>query len=114
MPKLILKSDRELFRKHGRQEEKGPQAIVVARYFHPTSNYTFYATEYEEETEKFFGYISLHEDEWGYVAKSDLETRAGRFHLTCERDSSFKPKPLLAALRDDRKEYRLRVISDAA
>lgn len=103
--KILLSQDLQLFRKLGRQEEKGPQAIVVARYFHPTSSYTFYATEFENNT--FFGYVSHMEDEWGYVAKSDLETNAGMFSLPCERDLSFKPKPLLEALKEDRKEYPL-------
>lgn len=102
---MLRKEDLNLFKKLGRQEEKGPQATVVARFFHPNSAYTFYATEYDEKDQTFFGYGGHFQDEWGYTSLQDLQTPAGRFNLPCERDKWFTPKALTEALKEDRKVY---------
>ena len=56
--------------------------IVVAKYFHPFSNGTWFATEYHPEDKTFFGFVmgisSPDCDEWGYF--SLLEFQETKIH----------------------------------
>ena len=67
--------------------------IAVVKFFHPMSNYTFYATEYDPEQRLFFGLAVLLETELGYASLEELEDVrvAG---LGIERDLYWTPKPL--------------------
>lgn len=90
--KLLTKEIIELFRKTGSQETvKDP--LIIAKFFTPDSNWTWFATEYNEEEGMFFGLVHGLENEWGYFSLAELEmTRAGRFHLPIERDLHFTGK----------------------
>lgn len=69
--------------------------LVICKFFNPTGAGTWYATEFDEETEIFFGYVSIFwdwNDEWGSFSLSELETFQGRFWLGIERDVYFEPK----------------------
>jgi hypothetical protein len=85
------------FAKIGCQEGKGYDALVVAKYFHPLSSWTLYATEYDQETRTFFGYVTGLEDEWGYFSLDELESTKV-FGLGIERDMYFKEMPLREVL----------------
>ena len=66
--------------------------IVICKFFNPTGAGTWFATEYNEEEQIFFGYVSIfgdHCDEWGYFSLSELESFVGRFGLGIERDLYF-------------------------
>ena len=86
--KLLTKAILKRFKKVGSQEnEKDP--IVIAKFFNPTGIGTWYATEYNPETNIIFCYASLFgndNDEWGYTSLTELEGFKGKFGLGIERD----------------------------
>jgi hypothetical protein len=67
--------------------------LVVAKFFTPWTNWTWYAIEFDGK-DTFFGYVVGHEPEMGYFCLSELESVKGPLGLRIERDESFKPKPL--------------------
>lgn len=78
-------------------QEKIPTAdkIIIAKFFNPTGIGTWYATEYDPESQEFFGYASLfgdHNDEWGYFSLAELSEYRGKFGLGIERDLYFGEK----------------------
>lgn len=78
------------------QEGKGDTAEVVAKFFCPWSQATWYATEFDGQDE-FFGFVTLGDPdcaELGSFSLSELESIKGRFGLTIERDINWKPRPL--------------------
>ena len=89
--KLLTKELLMRFEKVGRQEDdKDP--IVIAKFFNPTGAGTWLATEYDPNSKKFFGFVSIfgdHNDEWGYFSLDELESYIGRFGLGIERDLHF-------------------------
>lgn len=68
--------------------------IVQVKFFTPWSNWTWYAIEYDTDTEMFYGLVDGFEKELGYFSKAELESITGSFGLKIERDSYFTPKPL--------------------
>ena len=71
-------------------EEKDPKdVLVIAKFFCPWSNWTWYATEYDQETGRFFGYVRGDFDELGYFSLEELESIRGPFSLGIERDLYF-------------------------
>ncbi len=76
------------------QDGKGYDAIAYVKFFTPWSNWTWYATEFDPETGRFFGLVQGHEEELGYFMLSEFETIKGPFGLGIERDMHFKPKAL--------------------
>jgi hypothetical protein len=79
------------------QDGKGRDAIAYAKFFHPLSNWTFYATEYDAKSKMFFGLVAGQINELGYVSLAELETVKIR-GIGMERDLYFKPKPLNAIM----------------
>ena len=67
----------------------GMQAIAQVKFFTPSSDWTWYATEYDG-TDRFFGLVIGFEIELGYFSLSELEGVGG----LVERDLYFKPKSL--------------------
>ena len=73
--------------------------IVIAKFFAPSGEATWFATEYYPDDNICFGYaqgISPHpeDDEWGYFSLSELETvRVPPFNLPIERDLYFTEGP---------------------
>lgn len=86
--KLLTKELERRFAAVGRQEGKGDEAVVIAKYFHPMSSWTWYATEYSPEDRMFFGLVDGHEQEWGYFSLDELSTTRVR-GLGIERDLYF-------------------------
>jgi len=84
------------------QDGKGGKAVVFTKYFTPSSNWTWLATEGEpvldesqnEVDYKFFGLVFGHEQEFGYFLLSELEEVRGPMGLPIERDLYFQPKML--------------------
>ena len=96
------------------QDGKGERAIAYVKFFDPTSQWTWYATEanavlkggreisLQEAMENpeliddviFFGWVIGHEKELGYFNLKELESVRGRLNLGIERDLHFNPKPL--------------------
>lgn len=70
-------------------QENSENPIVVAKYFNPVGQGTWYATEYDPITKIFFGYVSIFgdwNDEWGTFALSDLEDLKLPLGMKIERD----------------------------
>jgi len=55
------------------QDGKKGQAVVLARYFTPYSNYTWYMLEFDPTTGDAFGYIVGPEPEYGYFNVNELQ-----------------------------------------
>lgn len=89
---LMTKKLEERFAQVGSQENvKDP--IVIAKYFDPTGQGTWFATEYNPEDKVFFGYVSLFgdwNDEWGSFSLEELENVKGPLGIGIERDLFFE------------------------
>ena len=100
--KLLPKELREKLPPLYSQDGKGGKAVVYTKYFTPSSNWTWLATEGEpvldesqnEVDYKFFGLVFGHERELGYFLLSELEEVRGPMGLPIERDLYFQPKTL--------------------
>jgi hypothetical protein len=78
-------------------QEAVEDPIVHVKFFAPWTNWTWYATEGQEEPNgdwTFFGLVEGHETELGYFTLGELETVTGPGGLKIERDMFFTPKPL--------------------
>lgn len=90
--KLLNEEILKQFRRVGNQSEN-EDPIVVCKFFNPTGAGTWFATEYDENEQIFFGYASIfhdYNDEWGSFSLSELEDYKGRLGLGIERDLHFK------------------------
>ncbi|MFC1677907.1 DUF2958 domain-containing protein [Planctomycetota bacterium] len=101
--KLLPKELREKLPPLYSQDGKGGKAVVYTKYFTPSSNWTWLATEGEpildesgthEVDYKFFGLVFGYEQEFGYFLLSELEEVRGPMGLPIERDLYFQPKTL--------------------
>lgn len=93
---LLTKELIKRFEAIGKQENVA-DPMVVAKFFNPTGAGTWYATEFEAESQTFFGYVSIFGDEcdeWGYFSLSELQSYRGKFGLGIERDLYFCEKPI--------------------
>jgi len=64
------------------------EKVVQVKFFHPFSNWTWYAVEYDPKNRLFFGLVDGFEKEWGYFLLDELERNK------VERDLYFKPKKI--------------------
>ena len=90
--KLLTKEIENRFKKIGSQEDLGPDAEVIVKFFTPDSNWTWYALEYNEESRTFFGIVEGFEVEYGYFSLNELENITGPMGLPIERDMYFGKK----------------------
>lgn len=75
------------------QDGKNPEEVqVVAKFFHPFSNWTWYATEFDGE-DTFFGLVRGDVKELGYFSLAELEG-VRVMGLGIERDMYFGPHTL--------------------
>ena len=74
------------------QDEKGLDAEIIVKFFDPTSNWTWYAIEYDPENKIFMGYVSGFENEFGSFSLTELQSVKGRLGLGIERDRFFENK----------------------
>lgn len=68
-------------------------AVAVAKFFSPWSNWTWYAIEFDGE-DTFFGLVEGFETELGYFSLSELESVTGPLGLKIERDLYWTPTPV--------------------
>lgn len=85
LTKEILKKFPALRENEDLSAEETP---VIAKFFCPWSNWTWYATEYDGN-DTFFGYVRGHENELGYFTLSELQSITGPGGLKIERDRHF-------------------------
>ena len=91
------------------QDGKGLDASIIVKFFDPTSNWTWYATEYNPEDKTFYGYVSGHDNEIGYFTLEELQSVKGAFGLGIERDMYFNNKKV----KDIPKEHMPRFLLKA-
>ena len=82
---------KDKFTVEGAKNEKDP--TIIAKYFHPFRGATWYATEYDPETKRFFGFVAgltgnPIDDEWGYFDLQEMESLLVN-GLPLERDLHF-------------------------
>ncbi len=87
--KLLTKALEKRFKQVGSQEAVGENAVVLAKFFTPDSNWTWYASEYDPRTKTFFGLVDGFEKEYGYFNLDELESVRGALGLPIERDLYF-------------------------
>ncbi len=91
--KLLTKALEKRFAAVGRQEHAA-DPIVIAKYFHPFSSMTWYATEYDPENRTFFGWVENGDcSELGYFSLDEIESVRVR-GLAMERDLHFGERSL--------------------
>jgi hypothetical protein len=88
--KLITKTLMNRFNEVGEQNiTENP--IVIAKFFNPCGSGTWYATEYNPETNICFGYVKgPFGDQWNTFFISELESAERHFGISIERDIYFK------------------------
>jgi hypothetical protein len=76
-------------------QENNPDPTVWAKWFHPFSNLTWYATEYDPKIGMFFGYVDTgdYNSELGYFSRAEMAETLVR-GLPIERDKYFRPTKL--------------------
>ena len=83
--------------------EKIDDPTIQAKFFTPDSNWTWFATEFDQK-DTFFGAVSGFEFELGHFSLSELQQTRGPMGLPIERDLHFNPTPLSKI----RKQYERR------
>jgi len=97
--KLMTKELEQIFPSIYSNEEKDPKdVLIIAKFFCPWSNWTWYATEYDPETGRFFGFVRGDFDELGYFSLQELESVRGPWGLGIERDLFFGVHTLAEAM----------------
>jgi hypothetical protein len=99
LTKAILKSLPTL----GATDGQGPSAMARVKFFNPGGAGTWYATEFDPQTRRFFGLAVIHEAELGYFSLDELEQFKGRFGLGIERDRWWKPRTLGEVMAEEEK-----------
>ncbi|MFC1878922.1 DUF2958 domain-containing protein [Chloroflexota bacterium] len=74
-------------------EELGLDAISPVKFFSPSSNWTWYASEFDG-TDLLFGLVIGHEIEIGYFSLAELKSVKCPMGLPIERDLYYDPKTL--------------------
>ncbi len=88
--KILTDEIKKIIPKIRNQEKLGLNAIAYAKFFTSDSNWTCYATEFDD-VDTFFGLVDGFEKELGYFSLSELESIRGPFGLKVERDLYFNP-----------------------
>ena len=82
-------------------QEKNPDPKVVVKFFTPTSNWTWYCTEGQEDGDDFtfFGLVHGFEEELGYFSLSELQSVNGQLGLGVERDLHWDSETKLSQVK---------------
>ena len=87
--KLLTKElEKKLPKLYATENVKPEDKVVVVKFFHPFSSWTWYAVEYDPIEQLFFGLMDGFEREWGYFSLSELQSN------NIERDMYFDPKKI--------------------
>lgn len=90
--KLLTKEIKNKLPKLGSTEGQ-EDPMVIAKFFTPDSNWTWYVIEFDGE-DAFYGLVDGFEKELGCFSLSELKKVRGGLGLPVERDRYFNPKPL--------------------
>lgn len=86
--KLLTAEIRNALPPLGSTEALGMDAPVIVKFFTPTSNWTWYATEFDGE-DMFFGLVDGLAKEFGHFSLHELESVRGPYGVGIERDLYF-------------------------
>jgi len=89
LTKQLINQFPKRYETDGRPKDQIP---IIAKFFTPWSNCTWYATEFCPIDQLFFGFCHLGFDdcaELGYFSLHDLQSLKGPFGLRVERDRHF-------------------------
>jgi len=75
-------------------QEDVADPLVVVKFFHPMSHWTWYATEFDPLEGIFFGWVYGDFPELGYFSLAELEAVKDPLGLGIERDIHFTPTRL--------------------
>lgn len=83
----------DAFAKQGRCDGRPPEEVkIIAKFFMPDAQCSWYATEYDPAERLFFGWANLGDDqcaELGYFSLDELAKLRGKLGLPVERDRHF-------------------------
>jgi len=98
MSRLLTQELREALPKL-REQEGSVDPTVFAKFFFPTSGWTWFVTEGEEKDDDFlfYGYVIGFEPELGYFTLRELE-EINVNGIVIERDYCFEPSKLSKCL----------------
>jgi hypothetical protein len=89
---FLTKADLSKLPPLGSTDGKGEDAIAVVKFFTPTSNWSWFMTEYDPATETGFGLVFGAEVELGYFDLAEMRAVKGRVWV--EKDRYFTPTTL--------------------
>ena len=93
--KLMTKAQAKKIPGPSMTNEQGFEAIAHVKLFTPWSDWTWYITEYEPDTDICYGLVvSPFEKEFGYFDLAELRAIDGPCLLKVERDLHFTPEPV--------------------
>ncbi len=103
--KLITKELEKRFAEIGDQSQSR-DPLIIAKFFNPCGSGTWYATEYDPETQICFGYVTgFVYDEWGTFSIKELqELKLLLPLLHIERDRFFKEIRFKELIKEKNKE----------
>lgn len=87
---LLTKQNRKDLPPLYAQDGKGDDAVAYVKFFTPDSNWTWFATEFDQD-DMFFGLVQGLETELGYFTLSELQSARGPLGLPIERDLHWTP-----------------------
>ncbi len=90
LTKPIIKKLKPLYE----TEKDGWNAIAQVKFFSLTSNWTWFATEFDG-VDTFFGLVKGFDTELGYFSLKELQSVKWNGIPEIERDISFQPQPLI-------------------
>lgn len=97
---LLPEEVRRAFPRVGTLDAQRPEQIpIIAKFFTPDSNWTWWAWEFDG-TDLLFGLVSGLEIEYGYFSLSELESVRGPLGLPIERDLHFENRTLADVLKE--------------
>ena len=95
--KLLTSATKKRFNSVWSQDWQWYNAIIIAKFFTPFSSFTWYATEYNEETWEFFWLVDWwYEKELWYFTLSEFEelNNSGNWNVKVERDIYWNEKTI--------------------
>lgn len=99
--KLLTKEILADFKKQGDTENmKAEDVRIIVKFFNPIGLGYWYATEYNEKEELFFGYANITNGELGYFSLKELQDLQLPMGMKIERDLYYGNEHKLAEVME--------------
>jgi len=87
---LMTKELEQRFPKlYATENMKLEEVKIIAKFFCPWNQWTWFCTEYDPERRIFFGFVKGLENEFGYSSLDEMKSIKGPLGLGIERDLHF-------------------------